>query len=160
MNIRIGQGQDLHRLAPGEELIIGGIQIPHDLGTVAHSDGDVLLHSIIDALLGSLALGDLGAYFPDTEPHLRGIASHKLLERILKLKELKGVKIINLDTTIHLQSPKLSKYIPLMRKNIGQLLSIDESCVSIKAKTGECCDSIGRHEAISCDAIILIEKTK
>jgi len=160
MDIRVGQGRDLHRLAPGEELIIGGINIPYRLGTVAHSDGDVMLHAIIDALLGSCSLGDIGQYFPESDASLKGIASSELLFRILKLDKFKNLKIINIDSTIQLQSPKISSYLPEMRENIARLLSMDSDRISIKAKTGECCDSIGRKEAIACDVIILIDNEK
>ena len=160
MDFRVGQGRDLHRLAPGEDLIIGGINIPYRLGTVAHSDGDVMLHAIIDALLGSCSLGDIGQYFPESDSSIKGIASSQLLARILELEQLKNIKIINIDSTIQLQSPKLSSFLPEMRENIAQLLGMESDRISIKAKTGECCDSIGRKEAIACDVIILIEKLK
>jgi 2-C-methyl-D-erythritol 2,4-cyclodiphosphate synthase len=158
MGFRVGQGHDLHRLAPGEDLVIGGIHIPYRLGTVAHSDGDVMLHSIIDALLGSCSLGDIGQYFPESDASIRGIASSELLRRILELDALKEIRIVNIDSTIQLQSPKVSSFLPAMRENIAKLLNMDSDRISIKAKTGECCDSIGRKEAIACDVIILIER--
>lgn len=158
MNIRIGLGYDVHQLAAGEELWLGGILIPHEKGTVAHSDGDVLLHSICDALLGAAGLRDIGYHFPDTDLEFKNIDSKKLLASVYsKLKE-KGYTLVNLDATISAQRPKLKDLIPSMEKIIAGILECTEDQVNIKATTTEKLGFEGREEGISVQAVVLIEK--
>lgn len=156
--MRIGQGWDLHKLENGLELTIGGVIIPHSKGFVAHSDGDVLYHALIDAIFGSCALGDIGSHFPDTDPQYRGINSEILLKKAQEILEKQGYKIINIDSTIIAQEPKMRPFIDEMRENIARVLNIDINQVSIKAKTNEKMDSIGACEAISANCIILVDR--
>jgi 2-C-methyl-D-erythritol 2,4-cyclodiphosphate synthase len=154
--MRIGFGFDTHRLEEGRELRLGGIQIPHDKGAAGHSDADVLIHAICDAMLGAAGLRDIGFHFPDTSPEFRGIDSKVLLARTLDLVHEKGYSIGNLDTTIVLQNPKLSSFIPDMVKTLSGVLGIEESCISVKAKTSEKLGFIGREEGVSAYAVILL----
>lgn len=156
MDIRIGQGRDIHRLVPNRPLIIGGTRIENALGLYGHSDADVLVHAIIDALLGSLALGDIGGHFPDTDEKYRGADSIALLKHAAELVRSKGYDIANLDSTVTAQRPKLAPHIMTMRKNIADALSIDIDRVSVKAKTNEGMDAAGRCEAIEADAVVLV----
>lgn len=156
--MRIGEGYDLHVLKNGLRLIIGGVEIPHAKGFVAHSDGDVLYHAIIDAILGSIAAGDIGSHFPDNDPQYKGINSEILLKTAVSILREKGYKICNLDSTIIAQEPKLRPYIDKMRENVSNLLNIELDQVSIKAKTNEKMDSIGAGEAISAHVVILVDK--
>jgi 2-C-methyl-D-erythritol 2,4-cyclodiphosphate synthase len=150
----IGFGYDIHRLAPGESLVIGGILFPDaPLGTVAHSDGDVLLHAIMDALLGALALGDIGRHFPDTDPRNKDINSMVLLKRVGDLIEAHHVDIINIDSTVVLERPKLRDHIQQMRTNIAKALHLQLHQVSIKATTSEGIGMIGREEGIAAHAV-------
>ena len=151
--MRIGFGNDIHRLAEGRALMLGGIAIPSKLGEVAHSDGDVLLHALIDALLGAKALGDIGALFPPSDAKYKDADSKELLKKVL---ELTKPKIINIDATITLEAPKLRGYIDSIRESLSELLSIDVSRVSIKAKTNEGLGEIGSGAAIKAECIILI----
>jgi 2-C-methyl-D-erythritol 2,4-cyclodiphosphate synthase len=155
---RIGLGHDTHRLAPGKPLVIGGVTIPHDVGPVAHSDGDVLLHAITDALLGAAGLGDIGEWFPDNDPQYAGADSGQLLTRIVDRLQADGWSVVNLDCTVHAQRPKLSPHKPALADRIAALLKIDRTQVNVKAKTGEKVGPIGREEAISADAVVLIER--
>lgn len=158
MNIRIGLGYDVHQLAAGEELWLGGILIPHEKGTVAHSDGDVLLHAICDALLGAAGLRDIGYHFPDTDLEFKNIDSKKLLASVYsKLQEM-GYILVNLDATISAQRPKLKDLIPSMEKIIAGILECTEDQVNIKATTTEKLGFEGREEGISVQAVVLIEK--
>ena len=158
MNIRIGLGYDVHQLAAGEELWLGGILIPHEKGTVAHSDGDVLLHAICDALLGAAGLRDIGYHFPDTDSAYKNIDSKKLIEYVYhKIKE-KGYVLVNLDATISAQRPKLRDWIPSMEAIVAQILESSKEQVNIKATTTERLGFEGREEGISVQAIVLIEK--
>lgn len=153
--MRIGQGFDLHRLAEGRPLIIGGVTIPSEKGEVAHSDGDVLIHAIIDAILGAKALGDIGTYFPPSEDKWKDIDSTILLEKTL---ELADVKLINLDCTIILQRPKLGPHIQKIRETLASLLSTDISNISVKAKTAEhILGELGSGDAIIAEVSILVE---
>lgn len=152
--MRIGFGNDIHRLAEGRALMLGGIAIPSKLGEVAHSDGDVLLHALIDALLGAKALGDIGALFPPSDAKYKDADSKELLKKVL---ELTKPEIINIDATITLEAPKLRGYIDSIRESLSELLSIDASRVSIKAKTNEGLGEIGSGAAIKAECIILIE---
>lgn len=158
MALRIGFGIDVHRLEAGRPLILGGVQVESDLGSVGHSDADVLLHAICDALLGALNLRDIGYHFSDKDPAYKGIDSKILLKKVLEMVHEKGYKTVNVDTTIILERPKLSTYIPQMQKEIATILEIDEDCVSVKATTHEQVDSFGTLEAIKAYAVCLVEK--
>jgi len=158
MNLRIGLGYDVHQLAAGEELWLGGILIPHEKGTVAHSDGDVLLHAICDALLGAAGLRDIGYHFPDTDAAFKNIDSKKLLAKVYLLVSEKGFILVNLDATISAQRPKLKDWIPAMEAVIAGLLKCSEKVINIKATTTEKLGFEGREEGISVQAIVLIEK--
>ncbi len=156
--MRIGHSTDVHRLDIGEKLIIGGVDIPSTLGSVGHSDADCLLHTVCESLLGALALGDLGEWFPDTSDEFNGISSSLLVKKVMvKVKEL-GYKVINIDSTVYLEEPKLSNYKDQMRLNIANLLDIDINQVSVKATTGEKVGIIGKKEAIMAESIVLLEK--
>ena len=158
MSYRIGQGFDVHRLIAGESLWLGGILIPHVKGTVAHSDGDVLIHAICDALLGSLKLGDIGTHFPDTSLDFKNIDSKILLKKTHLLVKENGYEIINIDSTITAQKPKLIKYIPLMEETLAKVLEIKPEQISVKATTSEYLGYEGREEGISASAIVLVKK--
>ncbi len=156
--MRIGQGYDLHRLAAGRKLILGGVNIPHKTGLLGHSDADALVHSIIDAIFGAIADGDIGRHFPDNDLKYKDADSLKLLSETGDILKNKGYKIINIDSTIIAQAPKMAPFIDLMRANISNTLKISTNDVSIKAKTNEGMDSTGKEEAIQAYAIILIDK--
>lgn len=158
MDIRVGNGYDVHALAEGESLWLGGIKIEHIKGTVAHSDGDVLIHALCDALLGALALGDIGKHFPDTDNQFKNIDSKILLKRCCELVSLNGYEIGNVDTIICAQHPKLKDYIPEMQKCLASVMGIESSQVSIKATTTEKLGFIGREEGISSYAVVLLTK--
>ena len=156
--MRIGQGYDVHRLVEGRELIIGGVKIEHPTGLLGHSDADVLLHAICDAMLGAAALGDIGKHFPDSDPAYKGIDSRKLL-RLCRDKLLeRGYKVVNLDATIIAQAPKMRPHIDTMRENIAADIGISIDEVNVKATTEEHLGFTGRCEGISSTAICLIEK--
>lgn len=154
---RVGIGNDLHRLAAGRKLVLGGVRIPFAKGPVGHSDGDALAHAICDALLGGAALGDLGRHFPNTSPRWRNASSLLFLRRVRNLLHQGGYGILNVDSTIGLESPMLARFIPRMKKNLAQALGLRPHQVSIKAKTGEGLDAVGRGEAIRADAVALLE---
>ena len=154
---RVGIGNDLHRLAPGRKLILAGVKIPFDRGPVGHSDGDALAHAICDALLGAAALGDIGQHFPDSSPRWHGASSLLFLRHVRKLLEGAGYKIVNVDSTIGLERPKLAPYIPRMSQKVAVALGIRQAQVSVKAKTGEGLGAVGRGEAIRADAVALLE---
>ena len=158
MSFRIGYGYDVHQLAEGEDLVIGGLVIPHSKGSVGHSDADVLLHVMCDALLGALALGDIGTHFPDTDPAYKGIDSKILLKRTWDLVQTKGWTLSNMDTTVCLQQPKLKPHIPAMRACVADILSVDVGCIGIKATTTEKLGFVGTEEGISAHAVVLLEK--
>jgi 2-C-methyl-D-erythritol 2,4-cyclodiphosphate synthase len=158
MNYRIGLGYDVHRLAEGETLWLGGVLIPHDKGLVAHSDGDVLLHAICDALLGAAKLRDIGFHFPDTSADYRGIDSKILLSESYRLVREKGYSLVNLDAVISAQRPKLKDYIPGMEAAIARVLNVDVEAINIKATTTEHLGFEGREEGISVQAAVLIGK--
>ncbi|KAG2498296.1 hypothetical protein HYH03_003557 [Edaphochlamys debaryana] len=153
---RVGHGFDLHRLAEGYKLIIGGIDIPHTKGCEAHSDGDVLLHTVTDAILGALCLPDIGQLFPDTDPKWKGARSDIFLKEAVRLMDEKGYVLGNLDCTIIAQKPKLSPHKENIRNNLSALLSADPSVVNIKAKTHEKVDSIGEERSIGCHAVVML----
>jgi len=153
---RIGQGFDIHRLVEGRKLILGGIEIDFEKGLLGHSDADALVHSIIDALFGALALGDIGTHFPDNDPKYKDIDSLLLLKQAYDIVKSKGYKINNIDNTIFAQAPKMKPYIPLMREKLAQVLEINKDLISIKAKTMEEQDSIGEGKSIACQSVILL----
>ena len=155
--IRVGQGGDIHALVAGRPLIIGGVSIAHELGLLGHSDADVLLHAITDALLGAAALGDIGRHFPDTDERYRGADSRVLLRATRDLLTAAGWRIINVDATINAQRPKMAPHIPRMVENIAADLLLPVGCVNVKAKTAERLGFVGREEGISADAVALIE---
>ena len=154
--MRIGMGYDVHRLVPERRLIIGGVDIPYEMGLLGHSDADVLLHAIADALLGAAALGDIGKHFPDTDPKYKGADSLKLLSEVGKLIEKEYYLIENIDATIIAQAPKMRPYIDVMRQNIADALGIDISQVSVKATTEEGLGFTGSKEGISAQAICML----
>ena len=155
--MRIGQGYDVHRLTEGRKLIIGGVEIPYEKGLDGHSDADVLLHAIMDALLGAAALGDIGLLFPDTDAQFAGADSLKLLQKVKDVLDEKGYSICNIDATVIAQEPKLRPYIDLMRQNIAETLKMDVSQVSVKATTEEHLGFTGRKEGIAAQAVVLID---
>ncbi len=157
---RVGLGNDLHRLAPGRKLILGGVKIPFDKGPVGHSDGDALSHAICDALLGAAALGDIGRHFPDTSAKWHNASSLLFLRHVRKLLDRAGLAITNVDATIGLERPKLAPYILRMEKKVAAALGLKPSQVSVKAKSGEGLDAVGRGEAVRADAIALISNLK
>ena len=154
--MRIGQGYDVHRLVEGRDLILGGVTVPYEKGLLGHSDADVLVHAVMDALLGAAALGDIGQHFPDTDPAYKGISSIKLLEAVGKLLEEKGYVIENIDATIIAQRPKLAAYRPQMAENIAHALKLPVNRVSVKATTEEGLGFTGTGEGISSQAITLL----
>ena len=156
MDFRIGIGIDTHKLAEGESLILGGINIPHYKGTIAHSDGDVLIHAIIDALLGASNLGDIGKLFPDTDNKYKNIDSKILLAKTIELLSQNKYKIVNIDSTIVLQKPKVSEYLNKMKEVLSNEMNIDKSQISIKASTTEYLGLEGREEGVSVHAIALL----
>jgi len=160
MNLRIGQGIDFHRLETGLKLWLGGILIPSDKGCVAHSDGDVLLHAICDAMLGAAALGDIGHHFPDTSPEYKNIDSKILLKRTSEKIREKGLSVVNIDSTVCLEKPKIAPYIYKMRSAISANLGIDIDAVSVKATTTEKLGFTGREEGIVAMASVLLETYK
>jgi 2-C-methyl-D-erythritol 2,4-cyclodiphosphate synthase len=155
--LRIGQGYDIHALVPGRKLLIGGVDIAFDRGLLGHSDGDVLLHAICDALLGAAGLGDIGGRFPDTDPALSGADSGTLLATVGREVAQRGYRVVNIDTTIIAQAPRMAPHIPTMVTNVARLLGIDRTQVNIKAKTNERLGFLGRGEGIAAQAIALIE---
>ncbi len=154
--MRIGMGYDVHRLAEDRALIIGGVEIPYEKGLLGHSDADVLLHAIMDALLGAAAMGDIGKHFPDTDPTYKGISSLVLLEKVGELLRENGFIIENIDATIIAQAPKMRPYIDSMRENIARVLEVDISCVNVKATTEEGLGFTGSGEGISSQAICML----
>lgn len=156
--LRIGNGYDVHKLVEGRKLILGGIEIPHTKGVLGHSDGDVLIHAIMDAMLGALALGDIGQHFPDTDMKYENIDSTILLTRVKELIAERGYKIINLDSIIVLQKPKVKPYIEAMRKGVAEVLEIDIEQVSIKATTEEKLGFTGDESGVKSYCVVLLEK--
>ena len=154
--MRIGIGYDIHRLVSGRPLMLGGVRIASECGLEGHSDADALLHAISDALLGALALGDLGHHFPDSDPRYAGIASVKLLQKVLEMVQDQHYKLHNLDAVVIAQKPRLAAYIPAIRRNVAELLAADLGSVSVKAKTAESLGALGRSEGIAVHAVCLI----
>ena len=155
MNFRIGEGWDVHALVPGRKLILGGIEVPHELGLLGHSDADVLLHAITDALLGGAALGDIGRHFPDTDPEFRGADSLVLLVEAAHRVRATGLEIGNIDSTIIAQAPKLAPHIPAMRERIATALGLALDQVNVKAKTAEKLGPVGQQQAMAARAAAL-----
>jgi 2-C-methyl-D-erythritol 2,4-cyclodiphosphate synthase len=153
---RVGFGTDIHRLVPGRPLTIGGIVISSDLGADGHSDADVLMHAITDAVLGSLALGDIGTHFPDSEPRWQNAESSEFLLYAAGLIRERGFHVVNVDCVIDLESPKLRPFIDQMRANVGKCLDLEISAISIKAKTGEAVDAVGDRRAVRAQATVLV----
>lgn len=158
LGFRIGQGYDAHRLVENRRLILGGVDIPHEKGLLGHSDADVLVHAIMDAILGAMALGDIGKIFPDTSEEFRDISSLKLLSKVSKLMAEQGYELVNIDSTVILQCPKISPYIDEMRKNIATTLSVDIDRISVKATTEEKMGYTGSGEGAKAIAIALLSK--
>ena len=156
--MRIGHGYDVHRFAPNRDLILGGVKIPFELGLLGHSDADVLLHAVSDALLGATALGDIGKHFPDTDPQYCGADSSLLLKKVVHMVREAGYRISNVDVTVLAQKPKLSGYIPQMRENLARVLELDLSRVSVKATTEEGLGFTGNMEGMACHAVCLLEE--
>jgi 2-C-methyl-D-erythritol 2,4-cyclodiphosphate synthase len=158
MSYRIGSGVDYHQLVEGRDLWLGGIKIPHSKGALGHSDADVLLHAICDAMLGALAMGDIGYHFPDTDDAFKGIDSKLLLDKCFRLIDEKGYNVVNIDSTLCLQAPKIKSFIPEMQQTIAAIVHITTSDVSIKATTTEQLGFIGREEGLKAYATVLLSK--
>ena len=155
--MRIGIGYDVHRLTAGRKLVLGGVDIPFEKGLLGHSDADVLVHAVCDALLGAAGLGDIGLHFPDTDPEYKDISSIKILAKTYKLLSSKNIKIINIDSTIFADAPKLSPYREAMQKNIARTIEIEPECVNVKATTLEGLGMIGKGEGIGAMCVVLIQ---
>ena len=155
--MRIGQSRDIHRLVEGRDLIIGGVHIPYEKGLLGHSDADVLLHAIIEALIGAMGLKDIGTHFPDTDPRYMGISSLLLLDEAYKMLEANGYEIINLDSLIMIEEPKMAPYIDQMRQNIAEHLHINEKQVNVKATRGEGMGFVGQKEGVMAECVCLID---
>ena len=157
-DLRIGNGYDVHRLAPGLKLTLGGLEIPHSKGCVAHSDGDVVIHALCDALLGALALGDIGHHFPDTSSEFAGIDSKILLRRTYAMVQERGYSLVNADITLLLQAPKIAPYVVQMRQTLASVLGVDAGQISLKATTTERLGFAGREEGVAAEAVVLVSK--
>ena len=155
---RIGLGYDIHKLVEGRDLIIGGVKIPHEKGLLGHSDADVLVHAIIDALLGALALSDIGTLFPDTDPTYKNADSVVLLKKVFEKISQKGYEIVNIDSNIIAQKPKMMPHIPKMKTILAEVLNLSQDDLSIKAKTKEELDAVGNQQAIEANAVVLLRK--
>lgn len=157
--MRIGQSTDIHQLVEDRKLILGGLEIEHNLGLLGHSDADVLLHVIAEAIIGGLGLGDIGAHFPDTDPKYKGISSLKLLENVYDLMLKSGYEVGNVDSLVIIERPKLAPYINIMRKNIAEALKCDVSQINVKATRGEKLGYIGREEGVMAQAVVLLKRS-
>ena len=158
MKFRVGQGWDIHRLGPGRALVLGGVAVPSPLGEVGHSDGDVLLHAIVDAMLGSVAAGDIGRHFPPSDPRWKDAPSRIFVESAARMLADSGWRLVNVDSTVVLERPKLAPYIDSMRASIAAMLGLPGDAVSVKAKTHEGVDAAGRMEAVEAQAVVLVER--
>ncbi len=156
--IRIGHGYDVHRLTEGRKLILGGVEVPFEKGLDGHSDADVLVHAVMDAMLGAAALGDIGRIFPDSDDRYKGISSMKLLAEVCRLIDEKGFAVGNADITVIAQQPKLAPYIPRMRAHVARALGVEEDCVNVKATTTERLGFAGREEGIAAEAVCLLRQ--
>ena len=159
MDYRVGNGYDVHQLAEGLPLVLGGVKIPHTKGCVAHSDGDVLIHALCDALLGALALGDIGQHFPDTSDAYEGIDSTLLLARVAAMVRDRGWDVVNVDVTLLAQKPKIAPFVPQMRARLAEVLGLDAGVVSVKATTTERLGFVGREEGVAAQATCLLRHT-
>ncbi|QIW61337.1 2-C-methyl-D-erythritol 2,4-cyclodiphosphate synthase [Lactococcus raffinolactis] len=157
-SLKIGHGYDVHQLVTGRELIIGGVNIPHETGLLGHSDADVLLHAITDAIIGALGMGDIGHAFPDTNPETEGIASTQILADIYQKMVEKGYEIGNIDATILAEAPKMAPHLQEMKQNIARILQTDITNINIKATTTEKLGFVGRREGLACEAVVLISQ--
>jgi 2-C-methyl-D-erythritol 2,4-cyclodiphosphate synthase len=155
---RIGFGNDIHRLVAGRPLVLGGVTIESDLGAEGHSDADALTHAITDAILGALALGDIGSHFSDKDEHWKNADSFVFLAHTVNLMKQKGYSLVNLDSTISLEKPKLRPHIDQMRKKLAEVLEVSIDCVSVKAKTGEGVDAVGEQRAIKSEVVVMLQK--
>ena len=155
--IRIGHGYDVHKLVEDRRLIIGGVDIPHDKGLLGHSDADVLIHAVMDALLGAVGKGDIGKHFPDSDEQFKGISSMNLLVRVKKILDEAGASVVNLDSTVILQKPKVAGFIDKMRDNIAFALGVNVTRVNVKATTEEYLGFTGREEGVAAHAVVLVE---
>ncbi len=155
--MRIGQGYDVHRLVEGRDLVLGGVKIPYEKGLLGHSDADVLVHAVMDALLGAAGERDIGYHFPDTDERYKGASSMKLLGEVVKILTAKGLKLVNIDATVIAQKPKLSSYIEEMRQNIAEAVGLDKEYVNVKATTEEGLGFTGSGEGMSASAVCLVE---
>ena len=158
MDFRVGNGYDVHQLAPGLPLVLGGVQVPHTKGCVAHSDGDVLIHALCDALLGALALGDIGQHFPDSSDEYAGIDSTILLRRVVAMIRERGWEIVNVDNTLLAQKPKIAPFVSRMRQTLAEVMGISVDRVAVKATTTEHLGFVGREEGIAAYATCLLQK--
>jgi 2-C-methyl-D-erythritol 2,4-cyclodiphosphate synthase len=156
--MRIGHGFDVHAFATGRPLVLGGVIVPHDRGLAGHSDADVLVHALCDALLGAAGLGDLGGYFPDTDPRYRDADSRTLLRQVMGLLRERGLRVANVDTTVIAQAPRLAPHVEAMRDNLAADLQVSVACVNVKATTTEGLGFTGRGEGIACHAVALLEQ--
>jgi 2-C-methyl-D-erythritol 2,4-cyclodiphosphate synthase len=155
---RVGLGWDVHELAEGRPLRIGGVEIEHDRGLLGHSDGDVLLHAVTDALLGAAGEGDIGEHFPDRDPRWKDVASTELLRRVVRLVGEAGWRVVNLDCTVHAEAPRIAPRRRWIRESLARLLEVDEDRINVKAKTGEGLGPVGRREAIEAQAVVLLRR--
>ena len=158
--MRIGQSTDIHPFKEGRDLILGGVKIEHSRGLDGHSDADVLLHAIIEALIGAMGLGDIGTHFPDNDDRYKGISSLKLLDETRRMLTENGYEVVNVDSLVLIQQPKLKPYIPQMRKNIAEHLGCQENQINVKATTGEKIGFVGREEGAVAQAVVLIDEVK
>ena len=157
---RVGQGWDVHALVPGRDLIMGGVTIPFSKGLLGHSDADVLLHALIDALLGAMGKGDIGEHFPDTDPQWKNADSKKLLSTVAQSLRQEGWQVVNVDSTVVAQAPRLASHLPLMRETVAGLLGTDPQRVNIKAKTAEKMGPVGQGQSIEAQAVVMIRSTR
>ncbi len=157
MKLRVGEGWDVHALVPGRRLVLGGVEIPHTVGLLGHSDADALLHAITDALLGAAGLGDIGSHFPDTDPRFKGADSAALLAEALRAVQAAGWQLVNVDSTVIAQAPRLAPHREAMRQRIAQVLGLGPDCVNIKAKTAEKLGPVGQGLAIEARAVVLLQ---
>ena len=158
--MRIGQSSDIHQLAAGRKLILGGVEIPHEKGLVGHSDADALVHAVAEAILGALALGDLGKWFPDTDPKWEGVSSLIILKEVARMMQEKGYHIGNVDALVMIERPKMAPHIMKMRENIATCLHTDIDNVSVKATRGEKLGFVGREEGVLAQAVVLLEENR
>ncbi|MGD1890739.1 MAG: 2-C-methyl-D-erythritol 2,4-cyclodiphosphate synthase [Cyclobacteriaceae bacterium] len=159
MNIRIGYGYDVHQLEAGQEFWLGGIRLEHSHGAKGHSDADVLIHAICDALLGAANLRDIGFHFPDTDPQYKGVDSKKLLREVMQLLRKEGYELGNIDATVCLEAPKVKPHIPAMKATLAEVMQVDEAAISIKATTSEKMGFVGRREGVATHAVALIARS-